>query len=209
MNGAERAANLVRRLLAFSRQQPLSPEIIDANKLLAGMERCCGARFGKRSASKSWLAGGLWRSFADVDGLENALLNLAVNARDAMPNGGHLTIETANTHLDDAYAATHAEVVAGQYVLIAITDTGDGMSKDIIGRAFEPFFTTKPTRSGTGLGLSQVYGFIKQSGGHVKIYSEADVGTTVKLYLPRMQKMAAETAVRRQKADGYDAGRVR
>ena len=207
MNGAERAANLVRRLLTFSRQHPLSPEIIDANKLLAGMEEVLRRTIPETIQIEMVLAGGLWRSFADVNGLENALLNLAVNARDAMPDGGRLTIETANAHLDDAYAATHTEVVAGQYILIAITDTGDGMSEDIIGRAFEPFFTTKPTGSGTGLGLSQVYGFIKQSGGHVKIYSEAGLGTAVKLYLPRhMQKTAAETSVRLRQADGHDRG---
>jgi signal transduction histidine kinase len=206
MTGAERAANLVRRLLAFSRQHPLSPEPIDPNKLLAGMEEVLRRTIPETISIEMVLAGGLWRSFADVNGLENALLNLAVNARDAMPNGGKLTIETANAHLDDAYAASHAEVLAGQYVLIAVTDTGGGMSEAVIGRAFDPFFTTKPTGSGTGLGLSQVYGFIKQSGGHVKIYSEIDVGTTVKLYLPRYaQKMAAET-VSRRKADGQDRG---
>jgi CheY-like chemotaxis protein len=131
------------------------------------------------------LAGGLWPTLADANQLENALINLAINARDAMPDGGKLTIETANAHLDEAYARMHEEVQAGQYVGIFITDTGIGMSVETASRAFEPFFTTKETGQGTGLGLSQVYGFIKQSGGHVKIYSEIGEGTTVKLYLPR------------------------
>jgi CheY-like chemotaxis protein len=127
----------------------------------------------------------LWPSFVDANQLENALINLAVNARDAMPGGGQLTIETANSYLDEAYAAMHSEVEAGQYVGIFITDTGVGMASDIVGQVFEPFFTTKEVGHGTGLGLSQVYGFVKQSGGHVKIYSEVDQGTTVRLYLPR------------------------
>jgi CheY-like chemotaxis protein len=133
------------------------------------------------------LAGGLWKTHADPSQIENAILNLAVNARDAMGEGedGKLTIETANSHLDDSYAATHAEVIAGQYVMIAVSDTGEGMSGDIMAKAFEPFFTTKPVNKGTGLGLSQVFGFVKQSGGHVKIYSEPGEGTTIRIYLPR------------------------
>jgi CheY-like chemotaxis protein len=131
------------------------------------------------------LAGGLWRMFADPPQLESAILNLCVNGRDAMPEGGAITLETMNAHLDDVYAATHAEVRPGQYVAIAVSDTGTGMSAEVLSRAFDPFFTTKKPGQGTGLGLSQVYGFAKQSGGHVKIYSEVDQGTTVKLYLPR------------------------
>jgi CheY-like chemotaxis protein len=143
------------------------------------------------------LAGGLWRTHADAAEIENAIVNLCVNARDAMPNGGKLTVETANSYLDEAYAADHPEVQAGQYVMIAITDTGVGMSKETLARAFDPFFTTKPVGKGTGLGLSQVYGFVKQSGGHVKIYSESPQGTTVKLYLPRSHR--AETLPALQK----------
>jgi hypothetical protein len=186
LQGADRAATLVSRLLAFSRQQPLSPQRTDANRLLGGMEDVLRRTIPEHICIELVQAGGLWNINVDPTGLENALLNLAVNARDAMPDGGKLTIETANTHLDDAYAASHSDVVAGQYVMIAVTDTGFGMASDVLAKAFEPFFTTKRVGSGTGLGLSQVYGFLKQSAGHVKIYSEAGVGTTVKLYFPRL-----------------------
>jgi CheY-like chemotaxis protein len=140
---------------------------------------------GESISIETVLGGGLWKTNADPSQIENAILNLAVNARDAMPDGGKLTIETANCHLDDDYAARHAELPAGQYVMIAVTDTGTGMPPDVAAKAFDPFFTTKPVDKGTGLGLSQVFGFVKQSGGHVKIYSEVGQGTTVRIYMPR------------------------
>jgi signal transduction histidine kinase/DNA-binding response OmpR family regulator len=184
--GAGRAATLTHRLLAFSRRQTLDPRPVEANKLIAGMSELMRRTLGEHVAIETVLAGGLWRTLADQNQLENAVLNLAVNARDAMPGGGKLTIETANAYLDEAYAARNQEVAAGQYVLVAVSDTGTGMNKDTLDRVFEPFFTTKEAGRGTGLGLSQVYGFIKQSRGHVKIYSELGQGTVVKLYLPRL-----------------------
>ena len=184
-DAAARAANLTARLLAFSRQQPLAPQIVDANRLVAGMSDMLRRTLGHAIEIETVLAGGLWKTHADPSQVENAILNLAVNARDAMDEKGKLTIETANSHLDEAYAATHPEVKAGQYVMIAVTDSGAGMPPDVQARAFEPFFTTKPVTKGTGLGLSQVFGFVKQSGGHVKIYSEPGEGTTIKIYLPR------------------------
>ena len=199
IDGANRAANLTSRLLAFSRQQTLAPEVIDGNKLIAGMDEILRRTIPESIQIETVLAGGLWRTFADGPGLENAIINLAVNARDAMPNGGKLTIETANAALDDAYAATKLDVKAGQYVMIAVADTGSGMPPDVIARAIDPFFTTKPAGQGTGLGLSQVHGFIKQSGGHMAIYSEPSHGTTVKLYLPRhfgQEEGAARRAIR-------------
>jgi signal transduction histidine kinase len=180
-----RAASLTARLLAFSRQQPLAPQVVDANRVVTGMSDLLRRTLGETISVETVLAGGLWKTYADPSQIENAILNLAVNGRDAMPGGGSLTIETANSHLDDSYAATHAEVVAGQYVMIAVTDKGVGMTPDVLARAFEPFFTTKPVDKGTGLGLSQVFGFVKQSDGHVKIYSEPREGTTVKIYLKR------------------------
>jgi len=146
----------------------------------------CSASLGESIRIETVLAAGLWRSFADASELENALLNLAVNARDAMPQGGTLTIETANARIDDAYAASNEDVIPGEYVMIAVTDTGTGMTSEVIARAFEPFFTTKDAGHGTGLGLSQVYGFVKQSGGQRKIDSEPNTGTTVRIYMPRM-----------------------
>lgn len=184
-DAATRAANLTSRLLAFSRQQPLAPQVVDANRLVAGMSDLLRRALGETIRIETVLAGGLWKTHADPSQLENAILNLAVNARDAMGEDGKMTIETANSHLDESYAATHAEVKAGQYVMIAVSDTGAGMPADVMERAFEPFFTTKPVDKGTGLGLSQVFGFVKQSGGHVKIYSEPGQGTTIRIYLPR------------------------
>jgi PAS domain S-box-containing protein len=184
-HAAERSAALTHGLLAFSRRQALEPKPIDANRLVSGMSGLLGRILGEGIEIETVLAAGLWTVEADINQLENALMNLAVNARDAMPAGGKLTVETANTYLDDAYSKTHAEVTPGQYVMIAVTDTGVGMSEETIEKAFDPFFTTKEPGHGTGLGLSQVYGFIKQSAGHIKIYTELGQGTTVKLYLPR------------------------
>lgn len=186
LKGAERAAALTHRLLAFSRRQPLAPKPLDVDKLVAGMSDMLNRTLGEMVSVEIVTSPGLWRVEADPNQLENAILNLAVNARDAMPGGGTLSIETANARLDEEYSAAHAEVAPGQYVIIAVTDTGQGMSKDTLARVFEPFFTTKEVGKGTGLGLSQVYGFTKQSGGHIKVYSEAGHGTTVKIYLPRL-----------------------
>jgi signal transduction histidine kinase/ActR/RegA family two-component response regulator len=192
--GARRAADLTQRLLAFSRQQPLAPTAVDANRLVAGMSDMLHRTLGEDIHIEVVAAGGLWRAHADAHQLENAILNLAVNARDAMPEGGKLTIETGNAWLDDTYAATREEVRPGQYVVLAVTDSGSGIAPDILAKVFEPFFTTKPTGKGTGLGLSQVYGFAKQSGGHVAIYSEPGQGTTVKIYLPRLPDALAAAA---------------
>jgi CheY-like chemotaxis protein len=191
---ADRSAALTHGLLAFSRMQTLEPRSIDANRLVAGMSGLLNRTLGESIAIETVLAAGLWSTSVDVNQLESAVLNLAVNARDAMPGGGKLTIETGNVYLDEAYASAHAEVTPGQYVMIAVTDTGCGMSQETIEKAFEPFFTTKEAGQGTGLGLSQVYGFIKQSSGHIKIYSEVAEGTTVKLYLPRTAVTDAEDA---------------
>ncbi|WP_234683721.1 ATP-binding protein [Bradyrhizobium monzae] len=194
MNGAQRAASLTQRLLAFSRRQPLDPKPLDVNMLVNGMSDMVHRTLGEMISVETVLGAGLWRVEADPGELEAAILNLAVNARDAMPKGGRLTLETGNAHIDEAYVAAHTEVVAGQYVVISVTDTGVGMDAATIAQAFEPFFTTKPVGKGTGLGLSQVYGFVKQSGGHIKIYSEPGEGTTVKLYLPRLAGDAADNA---------------
>ena len=193
MQGGQRAATLTQRLLAFSRRQSLAPNPVDLNKLVSAMSDLLVRTLGESIVIETVLAGGLWRTMADENQLENALLNLAVNSRDAMPDGGKLTIETANAHLDEAYARQEEEVTAGQYVQLSVTDTGSGMPPDVVAKVFEPFFTTKDIGRGTGLGLSQVYGFIKQSGGHVKIYSEPGQGTTVKIYLPRLVKTIDET----------------
>lgn len=183
--GAQRAASLTQRLLAFSRRQPLDPQSIDLNKLMIGMEDILYRTLGEKILIQTIFSDNLWTIHADYNQLENALLNLSVNSRDAMKAGGKLTIETANIHLDESYASQYTDVIPGQYVAIAISDTGSGMPKEIIDKAFEPFFTTKDVGHGTGLGLSQVYGFVRQSGGHVEIYSEVGIGTCVKIYLPR------------------------
>jgi signal transduction histidine kinase/CheY-like chemotaxis protein len=183
---AERAASLTDRLLAFARQQPLAPEAVDANRMITSMSDLLRSTLGEHIRIEAVTAAGLWTIKADSHQLENAILNVSINARDAMPEGGKLTIETANAYLDEAYCRQHAEIEPGQFVLIAISDTGAGMKPDVVQRAFDPFFTTKPPGKGTGLGLSQVYGFVKQSRGHIKIYSEIGAGTTVKIYLPRL-----------------------
>jgi signal transduction histidine kinase/CheY-like chemotaxis protein len=185
INGARRAATLTQRLLAFSRRQPLAPRALSPNRLITEMSELLHRTLGEAIEIETVLGASVWNVEVDSNQLESAILNLAVNARDAMPNGGKLTIETANTRIDEDYALKQAEVTPGQYVVICVTDTGTGMDKATIERAFEPFFTTKETGRGTGLGLSMVYGFVKQSGGHVKIYSEQSHGTTVKIYLPR------------------------
>ncbi len=194
LDGANRAAALTSRLLAFSRQQPLQPVALEANQLVAGMSDLLRRTLGETIAVETVLAGGLWSTLADPNQLESAILNLAVNARDAMLDGGHLTIETANSSLDEAYARANTDVAAGQYVMIAMSDTGSGMPPDVLAQVFEPFFTTKALGKGTGLGLSQVYGFAKQSGGHVAVYSEVGHGSTFKLYLPRARAAPAPVA---------------
>jgi len=192
LNGARQASSLTQRLLAFSRRQPLDPKPLDVNSLMSGISELLNRSLGETISVETVRGAGLWKIETDANALESAILNLAVNARDAMPQGGRLTIETMNAYVDEKYAAAHAEVVPGQYVLISVSDTGIGMDSETIRRAFEPFFTTKPVGQGTGLGLSQVYGFVKQSGGHVKIYSELGQGTTVKIYLPRLQRTVDE-----------------
>ncbi|MTW18826.1 response regulator [Rhodoplanes serenus] len=184
--GARRASALTQSLLAFARRQPLDPRPTDVNGLVGSMSEMLHRTFGEQIAVDLILADDLWKVSVDPNQLESAILNLAVNARDAMPNGGHLTIETANAEIDPEGAAREVEVLPGPYVVIAVSDTGIGMTRDVIAQAFEPFFTTKDIGHGTGLGLSQVYGFVKQSGGHVRIHSEVGHGTTVKLYLPRL-----------------------
>lgn len=205
IEAVDRAADLTHRLLAFSRQQPLAPQVMDLNKLVGNIAEVIRRTLGEDIRVETILASGLWRSNVDPNQIENAILNLAVNARDAMPTGGKLTIETANASIDDVYARRQIDVEEGQYVLLAVTDTGVGMSAELIKKAFEPFFTTKMPGKGTGLGLSQIYGFVKQSCGHIKIYSEPGQGTTVKIYLPRYVGDQGEAPVARRLADPQKA----
>ena len=186
MRGAQRAAALTGRLLAFSRRQALDPKPTNINKFLSGATDFLQRSLGETIQVETVGAAGLWWADVDQNQLESALVNLAINARDAMPNGGKLTIESANAWVDEDYSRLNPELPTGQYVVICVSDTGPGMAPDVLNRAFEPFFTTKELGQGTGLGLSQVYGFVKQSGGHIKIYSELNHGTTVKIYLPRL-----------------------
>ncbi len=184
LGATSRAAALTHRLLAFARRQTLDPKPTNANKLIANMEDLIQRTVGPSIKIETVLAIGLWPTLCDPNQLESALLNLCINARDAMSQGGQLTIETANTWIDERGARAR-DMQPGQYVAVCVTDTGAGMSPDVLARAFDPFFTTKAVGHGTGLGLSMVYGFAKQSGGQVRLYSEADNGTTVRLYLPR------------------------
>jgi CheY-like chemotaxis protein len=181
---AKRATALTQRLLAFSRRQTLDPRPVNANPLIGEMDELIRRTMGPSVTVEVVGAGGLWMTLADPNQLENTLLNLAINARDAMPDGGRLTLETSNKWLDERGARKH-DLPPGQYVCISVSDTGTGMTPDVIARAFDPFFTTKPLGQGTGLGLSMIHGFVRQSGGQVRIYSEPDKGTTISLYLPR------------------------
>jgi len=183
--GAQRAAALTSRLLAFSRRQALDPKPINLNGFLSGLQDFLQRTLGERVEMQTVGGAGLWQIEADVNHLESTIVNLAINARDAMPNGGKLTIEAANVSADEDYSRANPEVAPGQYVVICVSDTGSGMTPEVLNHAFEPFFTTKEPGQGTGLGLSQVYGFVKQSGGHVKIYSEVGEGTSIKMYFPR------------------------
>ena len=184
--GVQRGAKLASQLLAFARRQPLEPKVVNVARLIPGIEDMLHRTIGEGIEIEAVLSAGLWNCFVDTAQIENAILNLAINARDAMEGVGRLTIEVANAHLDDAYARLHADVTAGQFVMLAVTDTGSGMSAELMQKVFEPFFTTKTEGKGSGLGLSMVYGFVKQSGGHVKLYSEVGHGTTVRIYLPRV-----------------------
>ena len=185
LGGVARGSKLASQLLAFARRQPLEPKVVNVGRLIKGMDEMLRRALGGEIEVETVVAGGLWNSLIDPDQFENAVLNLAINGRDAMNGEGRLTIEASNAFLDDEYARQHDELSAGQYVMIAVTDTGTGISPQILERVYEPFFTTKAEDKGTGLGLAMVYGFLKQSGGHVKIYSEVGAGTTVKLYFPR------------------------
>ncbi|WP_312942485.1 response regulator, partial [Stutzerimonas balearica] len=175
-------------LLAFARRQPLRPQPTNLARLLRELDELLRQALGERIEIETVVAGGLWTTMVDAHQLEQVVLNLAINARDAMPEGGRLTLELGNAMLDELYASTQSDVTPGQYVLLAVSDTGVGMPAEVVEQAFEPFFTTKPEGRGTGLGLSMAYGFAKQSGGHIRLYSEPGSGTTVKLYLPRTEQ---------------------
>ncbi|MFP2924179.1 response regulator [Pyxidicoccus sp. 3LG] len=203
MGAVERGAKLASQLLAFARQQPLDPTPINLGRLVRGMDDLLRRALGENVALETIIGGGLWNTYADPNQLENVILNLAINARDAMEGEGRLTLEAGNAMLDDHYAQLHPDVTPGQYVMLAISDTGCGMPPEVMERAFEPFFTTKPEGRGTGLGLSMVYGFVKQTGGHVKLYSEVGHGTTIKIYLPRtLQVEMPRTEVIAERVEG-------
>jgi signal transduction histidine kinase/ActR/RegA family two-component response regulator len=193
MEGAQRGAQLTSRLLAFARQHPLDSRALDANALVSDMSELLQRTLGAAVRLDTVLADNLWKTFVDASQLESAVINLCVNSRDAMPEGGCLRLETANAHLDERDALENMDVRPGEYVCLAVADTGSGMSPDVLARAFDPFYTTKTPGKGTGLGLSQVYGFVKQSGGHVKLDSVLGRGTAVRIYLPR--HLGAEESV--------------
>ncbi|CAH2925626.1 MAG: Sensory box histidine kinase/response regulator [uncultured Paraburkholderia sp.] len=193
IDAVERGVKLASQLLAFGRQQPLRPIVINLAAAIRGMDDLLRRALGETVQIETVVAGGLWNTLVDVHQLENVILNLAINARDAMKEGGKLTMEVSNAMLDDQYVVGFPDVPAGQYVMLAVTDTGTGMPPEVVQRAFDPFFTTKPEGEGTGLGLNMAYGFVKQSGGHIRIYSEVGHGTTVKIYLPRSMEEAVET----------------
>lgn len=187
--GVSRGTKLASQLLAFGRRQPLAPKVVNLARLIRNMDDMLRRALGEAVDLETVAGGGLWNTFVDPVQLETALLNLAINARDAMQGRGKLTIEAGNASLDDKYAARHMDVMPGQYVMVAVTDTGTGIAPEILEKVFDPFFTTKPEGQGTGLGLSMVHGFVKQSGGHVKIHSELGQGTTVRVYLPRSRQV--------------------
>ena len=198
IGGVTRGAKLASQLLAFGRRQPLEPKVLNIGRFIKGMDDMLRRALGEEIELETVISGGLWNALVDPGQIENAILNLGINARDAMPDGGKLTIEAGNAMLDDEYSRLHEEVQPGQYVMVGVTDTGSGIAPELLERVFEPFFSTKPEGKGTGLGLSMVYGFVKQSGGHVKIYSEVGQGTTIKIYLPRVHQaedaLVGETA---------------
>ena len=197
--GADRAAQLTRQLLAFARRQPLTPQVVNLSRLVSEMADLLRRTLGETIEVETVVGGGLWNTMADAAQVESAILNLALNARDAMPGGGRLTVEITNASLDEAYARSERDVAPGQYVMLAVSDTGSGMNEETRARVFEPFFTTKG--NGTGLGLSMVYGFVKQSSGHIQIYSEPDKGTTVKIYLPRAHQAESRPVLRLVETD--------
>lgn len=197
IEAVEHGATLASQLLSFGRRQALQPLVVNLAVMLRGMDDLLRRALGELIDVETVIAGGLWNTLVDPNHLENVVLNLAINARDAMPEGGKLTLELSNAMLDEHYTALTEDVRDGQYVLLAVTDTGTGMTQEVLERAFEPFFTTKPEGQGTGLGLSMAYGFVKQSGGHVRIYSEPGHGTTVKIYLPRSMEAAVDLESRK------------
>ncbi len=209
LQGARRAASLTQRLLAFSRQQVLSPQQIDLNRLVGNLSDMLTRTVGETIAIETIHTSGLWPTFVDASQLENAIVNLVVNARDAMPKGGRITIETMNAYLDEAYCRRFGDVTPGQYALLSVTDTGTGIPPETLTRVFEPFFTTKSAPTRTGLGLAMIHGFVKQSKGHVRIYSEVGHGTTVKIYLPRMESAARiESAPAAKPEEGAPSARA-